>query len=117
MKTVECYFKLWEMSFLAVMRLWHGKVPIEKADEYEKFLIEKAVPDYSSVDGLLKMYFLRRNEGSIAHFLLITIWDSLESIKKFAGDEPELAKYYLEDDNFLLEKEKYVAIYRVFYEK
>lgn len=37
MKTVECYFKLWEMSFLTVVRLWHGKVPIEKADEYEIF--------------------------------------------------------------------------------
>jgi len=43
------------------------------------------------------MYFLRRNEGSIAHFILITIWDSLESIKKFASDEPELAKYYPEE--------------------
>ena len=37
MKTVECYFKLWEMVFLAVVRLWRGKVPIEKADEYEIF--------------------------------------------------------------------------------
>jgi len=74
---------------LAIMRLWHGKVPIGKADEYEKFLIERAV----------------------------TIWDSMESIKKFAGENPELAKYYPEDDEFLLEKEKYVSMYRVFYEK
>ncbi len=85
--------------------MWHGKVAIEKADEYERFLITKAAPDYSSVDGLLRMYFLRRNENTIAYFLLITIWDSLESIKKFAGAKPELAKYYPEDDNFLLEKE------------
>jgi hypothetical protein len=41
----------------------------------------------------------------------------MESIKKFAGDEPELAKYYPEDDEFLLEKEKYVQMYQVFYEK
>ena len=32
----------------------------------------------------------------------------MESIKRFAGDRPELAKYYPEDDEFLLEKEKYV---------
>jgi len=102
---------------LAIMRLWHGKVDIKKADEYEKFLIERAVPDYTSVDGLLKLYFQRKNEDSIAPFLLITIWDSIEAIKKFAGPQPELAKYYPEDAYFLLEKEKYTSLYRIFYEK
>ena len=92
---------------MAIMRLWHGEVAIEKADEYEQFMIEKAAPDYGSVDGLLKLYFQRRNEDTIAHFLLVTIWDSFESVKKFAGAEPKIAKYYPEDDNFLLEKEKH----------
>ena len=101
---------------MTIMRLWHGKVPIEKGDEYEKFTIEKAVPDYGSIDGLLKMYFQRKDEDSVAHFLLVTIWDSMESIKRFAGDQPEIAKYYPEDDDYLLEKEKYVSIYDVFYE-
>ena len=49
--------------------------------------------------------------------LLVTIWDSLESIKKFAGAELDLAKYYPEDDNFLLKKEKYTSLYEVFFEK
>jgi len=102
---------------MALMRLWHGKVAIEKADEYEKFMIEKAAPDYSSVEGLLKLYFQRNNESEIAHFLLVTIWDSLESVKKFAGDNPDIAKYYPEDDYFLLEKEELVSMYQVFFEK
>ncbi len=102
---------------MAIMRLWHGKVVIEKADEYEKFMISRAAPDYGSVDGLLKLYFQRRNENNIAHFLLVTIWDSLDSIMKFAGTEPEIAKYYPEDDYFLLEKEKFASMYEVFYEK
>jgi len=102
---------------VAMMRLWHGKVAIEKADEYEKFMTTRAVPDYSSVEGLLKLYFQRKNENTVAHFLLVTIWDSLESVKKFAGDNPEIAKYYPEDDDFLLEKEKHVSMYEVFYEK
>jgi len=102
---------------LAIMRLWHGKVPIEKADEYQQFMIDKAAPDYGSVEGLLKLYFQRRDEDTVAHFLLVTIWDSMESVKKFAGPEPELAKYYPEDHEFLLEKEKYVTMYQVFYER
>lgn len=102
---------------MKIMRKWHGKVPIEKADEYENFLIKKAAPDYSSAEGLMKLYFQRKDEESIAHFLLITIWDSIESVKKFAGHNPGIAKYYPEDDSFLLEKEKHVSMYNVFYEE
>ena len=47
----------------------------------------------------------------------MSIWDGIESIKKFAGAEPEIAKYYPEDDEYLLEKEKYTTMYDVFYEK
>jgi heme-degrading monooxygenase HmoA len=101
---------------MSIMRLWHGEVAIEKADEYEKFMIERAAPDYGSVEGLVKLYFQRKNEEKKAHFLLVTLWDSIESVKKFAGDNPEIAKYYPEDDDFLLEKEEHVSMYEVFYE-
>ncbi len=102
---------------MSIMRLWHGEVAIEKADEYEKFMIERAAPDYGSVEGLVKLYFQRKNEEKKAHFLLVTLWESIESVKKFAGDNPEIAKYYPEDDDFLLEKEEHVSMYEVFYEK
>ena len=102
---------------MAIMRLWHGEVAIENADAYEKFMIERAAPDYSSIDGLLNLSFQRKNEQTKSHFLLVTIWDSMESIEKFAGAEPELAKYYPEDDHFLLAKEKYTSMYEVFYQK
>ena len=49
----------------------------------------QAAPDYGSVDGLKKLYFLRREDDDVAHFLLVTLWDSMESVKKFAGDRPE----------------------------
>mgnify|MGYP007013797306 CR=1 FL=1 len=52
----------------------------------------------------------------MAHFLLVTVWDSLELIKGFAGDKLELAKYYPEDDDLLLEKEKYAPTW-AFYKK
>ena len=102
---------------MTMMRLWHGEVPLEKADEYQQFMVDKAAPDYASIDGLLNIYFQRKDEATKAHFLLVTIWDSLASIKKFAGEQPEIAKYYLEDDDFLLEKEKHSAIYDIFYQQ
>ena len=79
-------------------------------------MVEKAAPDYGSVDGLIKLYFLRKDDANIAHFLLVTIWDSVESVKKFAGENPEIAKYYPEDDDLLLKKEEHVSLYSVFYQ-
>ena len=99
-----------------IVRMWHGIVDAAKADEYAEFMKQRAAPDYGSVDGLQKLLFLRKNEADIAHFLLVTHWDSMESVKKFAGERPEKAKYYPEDDEFLLEKEETSALYEVFFE-
>ena len=102
---------------MAIMRQWHGEVALEKADEYEKFMVERAAPDYSSLPGLLHLFFTRKDELEISHFLLVTIWDSVESVKKFAGEDVEIAKYYPEDDAFLLSKEKYTIMYDIFFQK
>jgi len=99
------------------MRLWHGEVALEKADAYQQFMIERAAPDYSLIEGLINLSFTRKDDVDRSHFLLVTQWDGMESIRKFAGEQPELAKYYLEDDDFLLEKEKYVDMYETFYQK
>ena len=100
-----------------VVRMWHGRVDSSKSDEYAEFMKQRAAPDYSSVDGLQKLLFLRKDEEEVAHFLLVSCWDSMESVKRFAGEEPEKAKYYPEDDQFLLEKEELSALYEVFYEQ
>ncbi len=100
-----------------IVRMWHGRVDSSKSDEYAEFMKQRAAPDYRSVDGLQKLLFLRKNEKDVAHFLLVTYWDSMESVKKFAGEQPEKAKYYPEDDQFLLEKEELSALYEVFYEQ
>ena len=48
---------------MAIMRLWHGRVPIEKADKYQQLMIDRAAPDYGSVEGLLKLYFHGEMKG------------------------------------------------------
>jgi len=102
---------------MTIMRQWHGEVAIDKANDYEQFMIDRAAPDYASIPGLLHLFFTRKDETDKAHFLLVTIWDSMDSIKAFAGQQPELAKYYPEDTNFLLSKEKHSAMYDIFYQQ
>ncbi len=96
-----------------ITRSWHGRVPAAKAEAYRNFLNERAIPDYQSVAGNLGVYILERADGDITHFITLTFWDSLDSIRGFAGDEVTVAKYYDEDKDFLLEFEPHVVHYEV----
>jgi heme-degrading monooxygenase HmoA len=93
--------------------MWHGRVPTQKAQAYRKFLNERAIPDYRSVAGNLSVHILERAEGEVTHFITLTFWQDLESIRAFAGQAVERAKYYPEDQDFLLEFEPEVVHYRV----
>jgi heme-degrading monooxygenase HmoA len=86
-------------------RIWHGLTPRSKADAYTDFLERRAVPDYRSVPGNLSVAVLRRDEPEVTHFMTVTHWESEESIRAFAGDDLLGAKYYPEDQEFLLEFE------------
>ena len=56
---------------------------------------------------------MKREEGDICHFITLTTWESMESIKGFAGSDISKAKYYEEDKDFLLEFEPTVAHFEV----
>lgn len=96
-----------------IARIWHGITPKSKADEYVEYLNRTGVPDYRAVEGNLGVHVLRRIDGEQAHFLTLTFWDSVESIKRFAGEDFEKAGYYPEDKDYLLEFEEKVAHYEV----
>ena len=96
-----------------ICRIWHGRTLLAKADEYERFLEDRALPDYRSVPGNLDVFILRRDEGDITHFLTVSHWESEGVIRAFAGDELLQAKYYPEDGNYLLEFEPVVQHFRI----
>jgi heme-degrading monooxygenase HmoA len=98
-----------------IARLWHGMTPKSKADEYVDYLNQTGVRDYQAVEGNLGVHVLRRIEDEQAHFLILTFWDSIEAIKKFAGEDFEKARYYPEDREYLLEFEEQVAHYEVMF--
>lgn len=92
-----------------IARTWHGRVPSAKADVYFAYLQRTGLADYTATPGNLGLFVFRRTEGEATHFLITTLWDSVESIKRFAGEDYERARYYPEDDDFLLEREPLVT--------
>jgi heme-degrading monooxygenase HmoA len=91
-----------------ICRIWHGLTLRSKADAYADFLEQRAIPDYRSVPGNLSVAVLRRDESDVTHFMTVTHWESEERIRAFAGDDLLRAKYYPEDQDFLLEFEPLV---------
>ena len=102
------------MNTPVITRIWHGRTKIEHADEYLQFVIDAGVSDYKSVEGNLSVEIWRKVEGDVCHFWTVTKWDSYESMKNFAGEDLEKAKYYEDDSRYLLEFEPTVEHYETF---
>ena len=97
-----------------IARIWHGKTNSKDFEAYTEFLKKVAIPDYQKTPGFKGLTFLRQIRDSEGHFNLITYWDNLEVIRNFAGQDIEKAKYYPEDEGFLLEFEEHVQHFDVF---
>jgi len=96
-----------------IVRIWHGRTLRSRSDEYARFLSDRAVPDYRSIPGIIKIQVLRRDVDDVTHFLTVTHWESEEAILTFAGSDVLRAKYYSEDRDFLLEFEEEVQHFEV----
>ena len=62
-----------------------------EANNYIRHLETETFPLISAITGFVKASILRRNTGDGVEFLIITIWESMDAIRKFAGDDAEAA--------------------------
>ena len=74
-----------------IARLWHGWTAPENADAYEEFLRTKMFPSIHRVPGYLGADLLRGENGDEIVFVTITRFESLESVRAFAGEDYEHA--------------------------
>lgn len=99
-----------------IARTWRGATRAADADRYVEYLHRSGFPGYREVEGNRGVLALRRVRGDRAEFLLVTLWDSPEAVRRFAGDQPERAVFYPEDDRFLIERDEHVDHYEVVYQ-
>jgi heme-degrading monooxygenase HmoA len=96
-----------------IARRWHGRVPAAKAEEYLRLMKEVGLSDYRSIEGNRAGWCLHRRDGDVVHVEMFTLWDDLDAIRAFAGNELTKAKYYDFDRDFLLELEPEVTHFEV----
>jgi hypothetical protein len=97
-----------------ITRVWHGRTKASDAERYLKFLYDSGIKDYIATPGNIEVRIWREIEGDIAHFWTVSTWENFESIKMFAGEDVTIARYYPEDNDFLLEFEPHVKHYETF---
>ncbi len=88
-----------------IARTWRGWTSADDADRYADYVNETGVRGLGATEGNRGVYMLRRIEGDRAEFIVLSLWDSLDAIKAFAGDDIETAVFYPQDDDFLVERE------------
>jgi heme-degrading monooxygenase HmoA len=68
---------------------------------------------YTGTPGNRGAWMLRRDVEGKTEFVMFTLWESMDAIKAFAGEQPEVAVFYPEDDRFLVERDEFVVHYEV----
>ena len=96
-----------------IARVWHGIVPEGEAEEYLDYVNITGVPGLGSTPGNLEVMVFSRVEQGRVHFLLTSFWESYEAISNFAGPDIELARYYPDDEKYLIELEPRVTHHEV----
>lgn len=72
-----------------IARIWNGWTTFANADAYEELLKTKIFPsiEQKNIKGYRKISLLRRPMKNEVEFITIMIFDNIESVKEFAGEE------------------------------
>jgi heme-degrading monooxygenase HmoA len=96
-----------------IARIWHGRTLTAKADEYERYLNASGVERMLKTDGNHGVEVLRKADGPRTDFVVISYWESIDAVKRFAGKDFEKAVILDRDREFLIEVEPNVLHYDV----
>ncbi|WP_440225192.1 hypothetical protein ACQQ2N_08050 [Dokdonella sp. MW10] len=96
-----------------IARIWRGITLADKADAYLEYLQQTGLRDYAKTPGNRGVTIMRRVQGEHCEIMLVSLWDSLDAVRAFAGENPDRSVYYPEDDQYLLDMEPLVRHYEV----
>ncbi|MET0273657.1 MAG: hypothetical protein ABW360_11765 [Phenylobacterium sp.] len=97
-----------------ILRRWIGRIRTADEAEYTAYIDRTGGGDYLATPGNLGWQMLFRDLGDgVSEVTTLSWWTDMAAITAFAGPEPERARYYPEDDRFLLDRPQGVDHFRV----
>jgi heme-degrading monooxygenase HmoA len=96
-----------------IARHWRGWTAQANADSYESLLKTKVLPDLHTIDGYRGGYILRKDDVEETEFIVVNLFDSLDAIKRFAGEDYAVAIFEPESKALLSRIEPIAHHYEV----
>ena len=97
-----------------ILRKWTGVIRTADEAAYVAYIDATGSADYAATPGNRGFQMLLRALGDgRSEVTTLSWWESLDAIRGFAGDDVDIARYYPEDDRFLLERPRHVEHHRV----
>ena len=98
-----------------IARVWRGATRADDEQAYADYLEETGMRSARALPGSRGTLVLHRRVGDRAEFQTVLLFESLDDVRAFAGDDVERAVFFPEDDRYLVEREPTVAHYEVDY--
>ena len=96
-----------------IARVWRGATTAEDGDAYAAYIEETGTTSARKLAGSRGTLVLRRVVGDRTEFQTILLFESLDDVRAFAGDDIEQAVFYPEDDRYLVDRDLSVSHYEV----
>jgi heme-degrading monooxygenase HmoA len=96
-----------------IARTWRGFTNAADADLYAEYIRRAAMPPYLGTPGNRGAFILRRVLADEAEFLVLSLWESMDAVRAFAGPDPDRAVFYPEDARYLTRFDQHVEHFEV----
>ena len=97
----------------AILRMWKGQATPEKAEKYVQHARKHVFPELRRIEGHRGAYLLRRAMNGAVEFVVLTLWDSMDAVRKFAGAKPQRAVVAPDAQALLSRFDDFVSHYEV----
>ena len=95
-----------------IARWWRGWTSQANADAYQRLMLEKILPAID-VEGYRGVQFFRRDVEEGVEFAALSLWDSADSLRTFAGQDYEKAVIPPDAEPLLKHYDVFAAHYEI----
>lgn len=96
---------------ITVVRVWRGRTTRTRADEYAEYSMEAGIRPL--MQTAIAVDSLRRDDGDETEFMVISYWESIEAMSRFAGNDPKQIHHLDRDAEFLIDLPEDVHVYEI----
>ncbi len=96
-----------------ILRMWKARSTTSRTEAYIHHATEVVFPKLRAIEGHRGEYLLRREVEDGVELVVLTLWESMEAVRRFTGPEPTKAVVEPEARAVLTNLDEYVTHFEV----